>query len=513
MQFQNHTEGNTMFEQGILAAVLDDAEVAGAVAEIIDPNDFIEPRHSIIFDKVLDFYRTGKTLDVLNMVESITNDGQLDVVGGVNYFLELMDPNAIYANADPVTYALTVKEHSTQRQLRIIAEKIRDYATPGSGMASEDTVAFMNSQVRAFSETSFGGGLMRMSDVADDAYAKIEDMIVNGVVEEKGVPTGFIDLDERIGGLFPGQMVIVAGRPGMGKTTLALDFARNAAFLADKTVAFFSLEMGRNELMEKIISAEAHVKHKRIRMGKEIDMDDWDKIQKAKEKFKKANFFIDDHPQLDLVRLQSQLQKMSAKPEGLDLVVIDYLQLMQAPPGKSSREQEIAEISRNIKLMSKEFGVPIIILAQLNRGNTNRTDKRPMASDLRESGSLEQDADAVLLVHRPEEYDPNDKPGITEIVVGKVRAGQQGIVDVMSLLEYSKFGNAAGHFAATEPPMDDLPPDNYDPGADIPEDSVAHFETSQTAQHTPDNPAFPSGEPAQTQADEVSEAGGGGLAW
>lgn len=503
MAHHDPAQESALFEKGILAAALGDSEVASAVAEIIEPSDFLEPRHAIIFSKILEFYRNGKVFDVLEMVESITQEGNLDMVGGVPYFMEILDPEAIYANADPITYALTVKSHAEQRELYIIGEKIKESSRPGSGKTPEDTVAYMNSEVRKFSESSFGSGLVRISEAADEAFERLEDIFLNGVVEESGVPTGFIDLDDHLGGLFPGQMIIVAGRPAMGKTTFALDLARNACFLSDKSVAFFSLEMGRAELMQKIIAAEAHVKHQKIRLGAGLTDDEWQRIQDSRRKFHNSKFFIDDNPQLDLVSLQAKCQKLMAQPEGLDMVVIDYLQLMKAPPGKSSREQEVAEISRSIKLLAKEMGIPIIILAQLNRGSTARGDKRPEASDLRESGSLEQDADTVLLVHRPEEYDPNEKPGITEIVIGKARASSRSIVDVMSLLEYSKFGNAAGRFAASEPPLDeDAPPPPFED-----EGPTGDFEV----------PTPPSDEPHERYEEPatagLSEAGGGGDAW
>lgn len=336
MVHQDPAQESSLFEKGILAAALGDSEVASAVAEIIEPDDFLEPRHGLIFSKILEFYRNGRPFDVLEMVESITQDGHLDMVGGVPYFVELLDPEAIYANADPVTYALTVKSHSEQRELFIIGEKIKDASRPGSGRSPEDTVAFMNSQVRKFSETSFGSGVVRISEAADEAFERLEDLILHGVVEESGIPTGFVDLDDQLGGMFPGQMIIVAGRPAMGKTTFALDLARNACFLSDKSVAFFSLEMGRPELMQKIIAAEAHVKHQKIRLGsKDITNDEWNRIQESMKKFRNAKFFIDDNPQLDLVSLQAKCQKMMAQPEGLDLVVIDYLQLMKPPLGRA----------------------------------------------------------------------------------------------------------------------------------------------------------------------------------
>lgn len=502
-----------LFEKGVLAAVIDDAEVAGVVAEIIEPTDFSEPRHEIIFSKILQFYREGKPFDALHMAQSIADDGNLSHVGGFPYFMEILDVDAVYANADPVTYALTVREYSQRRALRLVGEKIKEGTRTGSGMNSDDIVAYMHSNVRQFSERSFNKGYVKLGDFIDDTFEELENAIINGVTDETAIPTGFLDVDDRVGGMFPGQMIIVAGRPGSGKTTLALDFARNAALLADKTVLFFSLEMGKEELMHKLLAAEAHVKHEKLRLGQELTDPEWEKLKIAKRKFADSNFYVDDNPVLDLVALQAKCQKQAARPEGLDLVIIDYLQLMQAPSGKGSREQEIAEISRNIKLMAKTIGVPIIILAQLNRGNTNRTDKKPVVSDLRESGSLEQDADMVFLVHRPEDFDPNDKPGVTEIIIGKVRAGRAGTVDVLTLLEYSKFGNLAGRYPATEPPVEEVPPE--------PEEDVfsEDFPDTDQGQRYADEPRYdnvpPPEEPedAFSGAGNVSEPEAGGEAW
>lgn len=502
----------SLFEKGVLAAVLDDSEVAGVVAEILEPSDFAEPRHEMIFSKALQFYQEGLPFDVLQMVNSIANDGNLDKVGGYQYFMEILDVEAVYANADPVTYALNVREFSQRRALSLVGMKIQEQSRFNSGEQSEDIVAYMQSNVQDFSSRSFSNGFVKLSDIMDETLLELEDAILNGVVSDESIPTGFIDLDDRIGGLFPGQMVIIAGRPASGKTTLALDFARNASILSEKSVLFFSLEMSQKELSQKLLSAEAHVEHSKIRLGKGITQDDYDRIKKANEKLKSVNLYVDDNPELDLVRLQAKCLKQSASPQGLDLVIIDYLQLMKAPPGKNNREQEIAEISRNVKIMAKKLGVPIIILAQLNRGNVNRTDKTPMVSDLRESGSLEQDADMVLLVHRPEVFDPNDKPGITEIIAGKVRAGQPGTVDVISLLEYSKFANGTGMYRATEEP---LPEEYPDGGGDIPpmpEEDVFSDEFP-VDEHSGDYGDVSIAPLDHEEREAVSDPGEGGMAW
>lgn len=478
----------SLIEKGVLAAVLDDAEVAGVVAEILDPLDFVEPRNETIFRKVMQFYTEGRPFDILQMTHSLAEEGQLNLVGGLSYFMELLDVDALHANADPITYASIVKEASDRRSLSLVGANMQQQAQSGSGMNSDDIVAYMQANVQKFAEGSFGGTGIKLSDCLDDEFSILEDNFYNGTAEADFIPTGFVDLDASINGLAPGQMIIIAGRPGMGKTTLALDFARNAAFLSDKTVLFFSLEMRTRELLHKLWAAEAHVPHKKIRAAKDLTEEDWRKLGKAKEKLANANFYVDDSEQLDFAMLRAKCLKQKARADGLDLVILDYLQLMDAGKGNDPREQKIAAISRGVKNLAKELDCPIIVLAQLNRGSVNRPDKTPVASDLRESGSLEQDADVVILLNRPEVFDPNNKPGITEIIVDKVRAGERGTIDVISLLAYSKFGNGVGKYAATEQEIaehEDAPPPPPEEdvfSADFPEDTANQGSQTETAE-------------------------------
>lgn len=505
-----------LIEKGVLAAVLDDSEVAGVVAEILNPIDFSEPRHEIVFRKALDFYRDGKAFDILHFVNSIAEDGNLNSIGGYEFFMELMDVEAVYANADPVVYAEIVRENSQRRALNLVGTKISENSMTGSGYKADDLVAYMQSSVSKFAENSFSTGPAKIADMMDQTFADLEDLVLNGIAHQSVTPTGFIDLDVRIsGGFRPGNMAIIAARPGFGKTTLALDIARNAAFMAEKSVVFFSLEMGAKELVLKLLAAEAHVHHAKLMSGEGLTEDDWARLQRARAKLAASDLRVDDSPKLDLVSLRAKCLKQKMRPEGLDLVFIDYLQLMEAPPGHQSREQQVSEISRTIKLLAKELECPIVVLAQLNRGNVNRTDKTPMASDLRESGSLEQDADLVLLLHSREAYDPNDKPGITEIIVGKARAGKTGVVDVMSLLEYAKFGNATGKYQAEqgEIPNDDDPPPPPEEDVfaeDFPNDNLAIVELENNSQ---DSPNLSISALEETREIEIGDPDSGGAAW
>lgn len=476
---QQNDQTIDLMEKGVIASIIDDSEILGVVTEMLEPEDFYDPKHQVIYGKIIEFYMSGRVVDALSIIESIIDSGHINLGITPEYFIDLFEQTAISSNQDPIHYADRIKENSLKRRLNNEGQEIASLAHPGTGFSSEDIVAKMQGYVRAYLDSSYGDTYVSARDYGDTILMELEDRFNNGDATTHFIPTGFYDLDDRLGGGFaPGQMIIIAGRPGMGKTTLALDIGRNAALLADKTVMFFSLEMGRTELMHKMLAAEAHVKLKKIRQAKDLDRQDWEQMNSAMARLRSSNFLIDDNPELNMVNLKAKCLKQKSRPEGLDLVIIDYLQLakMNSSHGKN-REQEISEFSRDLKLLSKELDCPIVVLAQLNRGNVNRTEKRPMASDLRESGSLEQDADAVILVHRPSEYDPNEKPGVTEAILGKVRAGEQGVVDMVSLLEYSKFANAQGKFVSNEevPSIGDEepPPPEFDGGiVNSDEDSI-----------------------------------------
>lgn len=498
-----------LMEKGVLSSILADNEVLGVITEMLEIEDFYDPRHKTIYSKILDFHRNHQALDALSIIEAIIEDGFAGLNINAEYFMEMFEKTSFTSNQDPVYYADRIKENSHRRKLNLIGREISQLSVPGSGATSEDIVSKMQEYVREFTSISYGQDYVTLESIGDDLLGDLQNRFTNPDATSKFIPTGFYDVDDRLGGGFsPGQMVIIAGRPGMGKTTVALDFLRNASLLADKSVMFFSLEMSREELTHKLWSAEAHVKHKKIRKAEDIQPDEWERIMNAKEKFDNTNFSIYDDPNLDMLTLRAKCEKQKARPEGLDIVVVDYLQLMKTEKA-DNRQQEVANMSRELKLLAKELDVPVIILSQLNRGNTNRPGNRPLVSDLRESGSLEQDADVVLLVHRPEEYDPNEKPGITELILGKIRAGNPGTVDVISLLEYSKFANSQGVFQASEPvampnfdeesgtelteemlanqPMEPVMPTSVESTEPYPEPSGGMFPASEPTGHDPDS--------------------------
>lgn len=456
---------DTLIEKGVLASIFDDVDMIGFVAEILTPEDFNEPKHELIYRTVLDFYERNEQFDILKVANKLSHDGDLGKIGGVPYLSELVDPDTIYANTDPVGYALMVQENSIRRQLDIFGHSVAEKTMPGSGYDPDSTIAYAQEELRKLSEIgSAQGEVQRAGDLVEDAFAEIE---YKSTIDESiaiGVPSGFVDLDSMTTGFGPSQMIILGGRPAMGKTSVALDFVRAAALLAAKTAIFFSLEMGKNEVMQKVLSAHAHVEFEKIKKGT-VNAEEWGRLRSASEDLKNSNLLIDDTPELSLVNLRAKCLKQKARPEGLDVVVIDYLQLMSVPKVSASdgRQTAVSALSRGVKLLAKELQVPIIILSQLSREVEKRNDKTPLPSDLRESGSLEQDADIVMFIHRPEYYDPNDRPGQAMLIVAKHRGGRTGAVTLIPLLEYSKFANGAGKFAAEAPDdPDTLPPDEGD---------------------------------------------------
>lgn len=468
---------NPLAEKGILASVFEDDEVFPVISEIISPEDFYEPANALIYAVMLSMYQGGEKIGVIQVQHYLSKEGTLAQAGGLQYLLELTNPEAPYAYIAALTdYVNIVKDLSDLRKLQNAHRLAEEKTRPGSGYTFDEALAFSENALHQISETSVRSDISKMSDLLEAEFDAILErgQMPDGVAT--GVPSGFMDLDDKTTGFHSGQMIIVGARPAMGKSTLAIDFVRGAALRAGKTVLFFSLEMSKEEIVQRVIAAESLVEFKKIRTGKELTAEDWQKMKRAREELLDSNMMIDANPSLSMVALRTKALQQKAKPEGLDLIVIDYLQLMEQVKGtNASRQEQISETSRGIKLLAKELEIPIIILCQLNRGVENRSDKVPAASDLRESGSLEQDADVIFLLHRPEAYDPNDRPGQADLIIAKQRNGPTGKVTLVPLLNVAKFASSAGMFPANfeEPAGDDLPEDTgYDPYA-VPEEPDA----------------------------------------
>lgn len=425
-------------ERATLGGALLSADALGEITEIVDASDFYQPRHQTIFQALRSLFAHGQPVDVLLLSETLKQRGELDRVGGNEYLSELTGCVPTAANA--VFYAQIVRDKAVLRSVISAGTKIAQlgYST---GSSPQEIVNLAQSQVY-----EMGGGRVRqdyqsIGMVADQTLAQI-DRIQTGQAAG-GLLTGFGALDELTQGLPAGGLVLVAGRPAMGKSTLAVDFARHAALDRAHPVGtvVFSLEMSKTEIAQRVLSAESNIPLTRLRQG-DLSAEDWGRLNTTFERLQNAPLYLDDSPNMSLMEIRAKCRRLK-QTHALGLVVVDYLQLMSSTRPVESRQQEVSEFSRALKLLAKELGVPVVALSQLNRGPEMRQDKRPMLSDLRESGSLEQDADMVFLVHRPDVYDEQDRPGEADIIVAKHRNGPTGVVTLAFMGATSKFENMA----------------------------------------------------------------------
>lgn len=429
-------------EQGILVGLFSDASIIDDIADMIKPSDFFDTKNETIYTTILQLREEGKSFDPISVAAKLKKDGALQSIGGINYIKDIVDPNNItqYAS-DPVGYAEIVKENSRIRELRRVARTILEASEDGKGLTADDATAIAEQQIfKIINDETAKSEIYSIADLYEPALEEIRNAADRPEDVMAGLPSGFPDFDRLTNGFHPGQLILIAARPGIGKSTLAVDFARAASFLAGKTVMFFSLEMSKEELTQRIIAAEARVELQKIRSG-QLSEKEWMDVRAAKEKISKGNFLVDATPRVNVSRIRSMAVRQKMRPEGLDMIVIDYLQLMETTSLRKSdsRQNEVSEMSRSLKLMAKELQVPIIALSQLNRNSEARVDKVPQVSDLRESGSLEQDADMVLLIHRPEVGDENNRPGEADLIIGKQRSGPTGKIPLTSMLAFSKF--------------------------------------------------------------------------
>jgi replicative DNA helicase len=425
-------------EVGVLGAVLLNNEVLSHVSGILQRDDFYSSGHRLLFEVMLDLDERGLPIDLVTTTEVLRQKGTLEKAGGAAYLSSLTSqvPSAEHAEH----YARIVRERSITRKLIWVSTEI---ANDGYG-AESDLEEYLDRAERAIFEVTarkVQPSFVRIKDILRDTFAKIEE-----IYERKdlvtGVPTGYRDLDQLTAGLQPSDLIIVAGRPGMGKTSLVLNIAQHAAIAANTTVGFFSLEMSKEQMVTRLLCSEARVDSHRLRRGMLRDSD-WPKLTRAAGTLAEARLFIDDSPAISTLELRAKARRLKREAD-LGLVIVDYLQLMRGRGSYDVREQEISEISRSLKGLAKELNVPVVALSQLNRGVESRADKRPIMSDLRESGAIEQDADVIIFIYREEVYNKEspDK-GIAEIIVGKQRHGPTDVVKLAFLSEYTTFENLA----------------------------------------------------------------------
>jgi replicative DNA helicase len=425
-------------EQSVLGAMMISKDAIADVAEVLRGVDFYRPSHETIHDAIIDLYGRGEPADMVTVARELERKGELQRVGGAPYLHTIASSVPIAANAG--YYAEIVREKAILRRLVDAGTRIVQYGYSGEGDV-DDLVDRAQAEVYGVTDKRSSEDYAPLSEIMDSVLDEIE-AIGNREAGLYGVPTGFADLDELTNGLHSGQMVIVAARPAVGKSTLALDLCRAASIHNNLTSVFFSLEMTRSEITMRLLSAEAKVPLNHIRNGQLSD-EDWNKLARKMGEVSSAPVFIDDSPNMTMMEIRAKARRLKQRHD-LRLIVIDYMQLMTSGKKVESRQLEVSEFSRQIKLLAKELEVPIIALSQLNRGPEQRSDKRPMLSDLRESGSLEQDADMVILLHREDLYErESTRPGEADLIVAKHRNGPTRDITVAFQGHYSRFVDMA----------------------------------------------------------------------
>lgn len=423
-------------EQSVLGGMLLSKDAIADVVEVLKPADYYRPAHELIHGAILDLYARGEPADPITVAGELTKRGELVRVGGPGYLHTLVNSVPTAANAE--YYAEIVHERAVLRRLVEAGTRIAGMGYAAEGDVDE-IVNAAQAEIYAVTEQRTNEDYAPLSDIMEGALDEIE-AIGSRNGQMSGVPTGFADFDQLTNGLHPGQMIVIAARPAMGKSTLALDFARACSIQHKLPSVIFSLEMGRNEIAMRLLSAEARVALHHMRSGNMTD-DDWTRVARRMPDVSEAPLFIDDSPNLSMMEIRAKCRRLKQRND-IKLVVIDYLQLMQSGGSRraENRQQEVSDMSRNLKLLAKELEVPVIALSQLNRGPEQRTDKRPMVSDLRESGSIEQDADMVILLHREDAYEKESpRAGEADLIVAKHRNGPTATITVAFQGHYSRF--------------------------------------------------------------------------
>ncbi|MGB9903084.1 MAG: replicative DNA helicase [Desulfotomaculales bacterium] len=425
-------------EQSVLGALFLDRDAVYKVSRFLRPEDFYLESHRLIYEAILNLEEEGKPVDLISVTNRLSEQGVLEKIGGAAYVASLAGLVPTSAHAE--YHARIVEEKALLRSLIQIATRIAGMGYEGT----EDVDRLIDEAERMLLELT--------SRRSSAFFATLQEVLIHVLrqIEERfreksflgGVASGFVDLDRLCCGLQPGDLIIVAGRPAMGKTSFALSIAHHVALQQQLPVAVFSLEMSKEQLVQRILCAEARVDQQKVRSGNLTD-GDWARLSMAAARLAKAPLFIDDSALLSVRQVRAKARRLQSE-KGLGLVVIDYLQLMQAARRAENRQQEITEISRSLKGLAKDLQVPVLALAQLSRQVENRMDKRPIMSDLRDSGSIEQDADVVMFIYRDEYYNPDtEKRSVAEIIVAKQRNGPTGVVELAFLKEFTRFMNLA----------------------------------------------------------------------
>lgn len=428
-------------ERSVIGALLIAADSWDGVAEVVAAADFYRPAHRAIFRQIALLVDRGEPVDVVTVSDRLLATGELDAAGGHTYLAELAEQTPTASNVR--AYAKAVRERSVLRQLINAAQDIASAGFNPEGRSSEELVDEAERLIMQISESGQkAGGPQSMEGLLKGAIDRIEELYNTGG-DITGLTTGFIDLDRMTSGLQPSDLVIVAGRPSMGKTSFAMNLVENAALSSDRPLMVFSMEMPAEQLVIRMLSSLGRIDQSRVRTGK-LEQDDWPKLASATDKLKGTQVFIDDTPALTPTELRSRVRKLVREQGDLGMIMVDYLQLMRVAGSNEGRTAEISEISRSLKAIAKEFKCPVVALSQLNRSLEQRPNKRPVNSDLRESGAIEQDADVIMFIYRDEVYneDSPDK-GVAEIIIGKQRNGPIGTCRLSFQGQFTRFENLA----------------------------------------------------------------------
>ena len=434
---------NLQAEESLLGAMLLSKDAIASAVETVGVGDFYKPAHGHVFDAITSLYGAGEPVDPVTVAEELRRAGLLESVGGQGALVGLQATTPATASAG--RYAKIVEEHALLRRMIYVAGEIaeRAYGLPDDVTKSIDEAESMVFSVAERRVTDTTKDLDSMLNVYLDRLAQLyerkEDVI--------GLPTGYADLDNLLSGLQPSALLVVGARPSMGKTAFALGIARHAAIRVGKPVLLFSLEMSQLEVTERIMAAEANVDSKKLRNGR-LAQGDWTRIQHAAGRMASAPLYVDDNASVTVMDIRAKARRLKSRVGDLGVIIVDYIQLMTGRGDRENRQVEVSEISRNLKILARELETPVIALAQLNRQLETRADKRPMLADLRESGSIEQDADVVMFLYRDEVYNPDniESKGIAEVVVAKHRSGPIDTIRLAWLAPSARFENMGRDF-------------------------------------------------------------------
>ncbi len=427
---------NIEAEQSVLGAIIMDIDAVGIASEMIVADDFYRPDHKQIYGGIMELYNNSEPIDLVTIQNKLLEKGILEQVGGIEYITQLA--TFVPTSAHIKQYAKIVESKSVLRKLIKASGEISAKSFEAQDDVDE-IVAYAEKRIFDIMQDKHSDDFSPLSEILVTSLEKIESAYMNkGQIT--GIASGFIDLDYRTTGFQPSDLVLVAARPSMGKTAFALNIAQHAAIKEGKKVALFSLEMSKDQLVNRMLCSEAMVDAQKIRTGS-LDSEDWTKLARAIGPLSAASIHIDDTPGITMMEVRAKCRRLKLE-QGLDFIMIDYLQLMSGNGKSESRQQEISEISRSLKALAREMDAPVVALSQLSRACEARADHRPMLSDLRESGAIEQDADVVMFLYRDEYYNPDtEQKNIGEVIISKQRNGPTGTIELMWLGQYTRFVN------------------------------------------------------------------------